>query len=98
MSLNEKKNYILNELKKNGYRITTQRKVLIDIILEDECSCCKEIYYRASKKDGSIGMATVYRMVKTLEESGLIHRKNMYRIECGGCPQFLKNAETQPLY
>ena len=38
MSLNEKKNYILNELKKNGYRITTQRKVLIDIILEDECS------------------------------------------------------------
>ena len=50
MSLNEKKNYILNELKKNGYRITTQRKVLIDIILEDECSCCKEIYYRASKK------------------------------------------------
>ena len=32
MSLNEKKNYILNELKKNGYRITTQRKVLIDII------------------------------------------------------------------
>ena len=50
MSLNEKKNYILNELKKNGYRITTQRKVLIDIILEDECSCCKEIYYRASKR------------------------------------------------
>ena len=43
-------------------------------------------------------MATVYRMVKTLEESGLIHRKNMYRIECEGCPQFLKNAETQLLY
>ena len=98
MSLNEKKNFILNELKKNGYRITAQRKVLIDIILENECSCCKEIYYRASKKDGTIGMATVYRMVKTLEESGLIHRKNMYRIECEGCPQFLKNAETQPLY
>ena len=93
MSLSEKKNYILNELKKNGYRITSQRKVLIDIILENECSCCKEIYYRASKKDG-----TVYRMVKTLEESGLIHRKNMYRIECEGCPQFLKNAETQLLY
>ena len=59
MSLSEKKNYILNELKKNGYRITSQRKVLIDIILENECSCCKEIYYRASKKDGTNGMATV---------------------------------------
>ncbi len=26
-------------------------------------------------------MATVYRMVKTLEEAGLIQRKNMYRID-----------------
>jgi predicted transcriptional regulator len=25
-------------------------------------------------------MATVYRMVKTLEETGLIKRKNMYQI------------------
>lgn len=82
MSVEAKKGFIIEELKRNGCRITSQRQLLIDIILRDECSCCKEIYYRAAKKDPSIGMATVYRMVKTLEEAGLIQRKNMYRIDC----------------
>jgi Fur family ferric uptake transcriptional regulator len=84
MSVEAKKDYIIDELKKNGCRITSQRRILIDIILEDECSSCKEIYYRASRIDSSIGMATVYRMVKTLEETGLIQRKNMYRIDVDG--------------
>lgn len=82
MSIQEKKCYILEELRKNGCRITDQRHLLIDIILQDECGSCKELYYEAMKTDASIGMATVYRMVKTLEEAGLIHRKNMYRIQC----------------
>ena len=81
MSLESKKSYIIEELRKNGCRITSQRQLLIDIILQDECSSCKEIYYQANKVDSSIGMATVYRLVKTLEEAGLIQRKNMYRID-----------------
>ena len=81
MSVQEKKSYILQELRKNGCRITNQRQLLIDIILQDECYCCKEIYYQAIKKDTTIVMATVYRMVKTLEETGLIKRKNLYRIQ-----------------
>ena len=81
MSVQEKKSYILQELRKNGCRITNQRQLLIDIILQDECCCCKEIYYQAIKKDPTIDMATVYRMVKTLEETGLIKRKNLYRIQ-----------------
>ena len=81
MSVQEKKSYILQELRKNGCRITNQRQLLIDIILQDECCCCKEIYYQAIKKDPTIGMATVYRMVKTLEETGMIKRKNLYRIQ-----------------
>ena len=81
MSVQEKKSYILQELRKNGCRITNKRQLLIDIILQDECCCCKEIYYQAIKKDPTIGMATVYRMVKTLEETGLIKRKNLYRIQ-----------------
>ena len=74
------KEYILEQLRKKGLRITSQRKLIIDIILKNECSCCKEIYYEAMKSDSSIGIATVYRMVKTLEEVGAIDRRNMYRI------------------
>ena len=78
-----KKEVILQRLKENGCRITKQRKLLLDIILQEECTCCKEIYYKATTLDSSIGAATVYRMVNLLEEIGAINRKNMYRISCG---------------
>ena len=76
----EQKQIIIERLKEDCCRITKQRLMLLDIILEDECSSCKEIYYRASKKDPSIGTATVYRMINTLEDIGAISRKNMYKI------------------
>jgi len=76
------KDIIVERLKERGCRITKQRLMLLDIILEEECSCCKEIYYKAAEKDPGIGAATVYRMVNTLEEIGAISRKNMYKIAC----------------
>lgn len=79
----ERKEHIIQKLKEQGCRITKQRLMLLDIILEEECSCCKEIYYKASKQDENIGSATVYRMINTLEEIGAINRKNMYKIACG---------------
>jgi len=74
------KELIIEKLKEKGCRITKQRLTLLDIILEYECSSCKEIYYKASRVDESIGAATVYRMVNVLEEIGAISRKNMYKI------------------
>lgn len=77
------KEIIIQKLRERGLRITRQRQILLDIILEDECSCCKEIYYKASKLDENIGSATVYRMINLLEEIGAISRKNMYKITDG---------------
>ncbi len=77
------KEIVLQRLKENGCRITKQRKILLDIILQEECASCKEIYYKATAMDSSIGAATVYRMVNLLEDIGAISRKNMYRIFCG---------------
>ena len=74
------KEMIIEKLKENGGRITKQRLMLLDIILEDDCSSCKEIFYKASKKDHKIGTATVYRMINALEEIGAISRKNMYKV------------------
>lgn len=79
---------ILQRLKEQGCRITKQRLALIDIILENECSSCKEIYYKAVRMDEKIGIATVYRMINMLEEIGAISRRNMYKVECpGACPK-----------
>ena len=77
------KEIVIQRLREKGCRITKQRLMLLDIILEEDCACCKEIYYRAMKKDPNIGTATVYRMVNTLEEIGAISRKNMYKVTCG---------------
>ena len=71
----------IQRLKEQGCRITKQRMVLLDIILNENCSSCKEIYYKASRIDSKIGTATVYRMINTLEEIGAINRRNMYKID-----------------
>ena len=68
--MDKAKEAIVQKLKASGCRITKQRLMLLDIILEENCSCCKEIYYRASRIDPSIGTATVYRMINKLEEIG----------------------------
>ena len=72
---------VIQRLKEQGCMITKQRIVLLDIILNENCSSCKEIYYKASRIDSKIGTATVYRMINTLEEIGAINRRNMYKID-----------------
>lgn len=81
------KEMIVQKLKEQGCRITKQRLLLLDIILEEDCSCSKEIYYKASKQSANIGFATVYRMINTLEEIGAISRKSIHKTmeECETC-------------
>lgn len=76
------KERVIERLKEEGCRITKQRLVLLDVILSQECSSCKEIFYEASRRDKGIGQSTVYRMIGLLEEIGAINRKNMYHISC----------------
>lgn len=77
---NMQRSAIMNRLRQAGCRITKQRKIILDIILLEECTCCKEIYFLASKRDPNIGMATIYRMINLLEEIGALKRKRAYRI------------------
>ena len=54
------KEMVIQKLREQGCRITKQRLMLLDIILQGDCSCCKEIYYKASRVDSSkIGRAHV---------------------------------------
>ena len=71
---------IFQKLKDMGCRVTKQRRILLNVILQEECASCKEIYYKARKEDSRIGAATVYRMINLLEEIGAISRNSMYTI------------------
>ena len=49
------KEQILRLMRQSGCRITQQRQTLLDVILQEECGSCKEIYYKAKKADHRIG-------------------------------------------
>lgn len=66
---------VIQKLKESGCRITKQRLMLLDIILKEDNASCKEIYYKAAAADSKIGAATVYRMINTLEEIGVVSRQ-----------------------
>lgn len=77
-----KREMVFQKLRERGCRITKQRQLVLDVILEMECTSCKEIYYKANTIDSTIGIATIYRMVNLLEDIGAFSRKNMYKISC----------------
>lgn len=78
------KEEIYTMLKEQGFRLTEQRKTIVDVIVNEDYSCCKEVYIMAHKRDESIGIATVYRMIQVLEELGAISRKNLTKNACSG--------------
>lgn len=73
-------NDIIEVLKTHGFRITNQRKIVLQVLLSEECTSCKDIYYKAHSIDSSIGMATVYRMINALEEIGIFNREKLFQI------------------
>ncbi|SKC00744.1 Fur family transcriptional regulator, ferric uptake regulator [Lachnospiraceae bacterium] len=65
---------VIDKLKNSGCRITKQRRLIVDVIMASDFSSCKDIYYQVISRDKTIGMATVYRMIRQLEEMGVINR------------------------
>ncbi len=94
--VSHEKDHILRQLRRSGFRVTKQRELILDIIFEHECASCKEIYYQAIQKDPKIGMATVYRMVNTLMDIGVLKSASLkpHTLEKGpgsGCEVTLKH-------
>ena len=73
----------INELKENlkekGYKLTPQRRAIVDVIIEKEGEhlTAEEIYDEVKKICPDIGLATVYRTVLLLEEVGVIFKLDL---------------------
>ena len=65
---------VIERLRIDGCRITKQRKLIIDIIMNNDFNSCKDIYHQVAEKDRTVGMATVYRMIRQLEDMGIVNR------------------------
>ena len=70
-------------LQKKGHFITTQRRLLLDLLYEAEGHIdAKELYRRAIEKDESISQATVYRSLSLFKELGLIDEMRLGGVQC----------------
>ena len=73
----------INELKENlkekGYKLTPQRRAILDIIIDKEGQhlTAEEIYDEVKKICPDIGLATVYRTVLLLEEVNVIYKLDL---------------------
>ena len=65
-----------DELKTKGYRITDQRKAVLNSMIKNEGRhlSSEEIYGLVKTDFPEIGLATVYRTLFLLEEMGIIHK------------------------
>ena len=69
--------FVISLLKDKGFRITKQRKLIIEILLNNDGASCKEIYHKVVSKDNTVGAATVYRMIRLLEDVGILKHVDM---------------------
>lgn len=75
--MNEVENFKEN-LKQKGYKLTTQRRAILDVIIEnrEKHLSSEEIYDLVKDKYPEIGLATVYRTLQLFEELGIIYKLN----------------------
>ncbi|MBU2993421.1 Fur family transcriptional regulator [Octadecabacter sp. 1_MG-2023] len=66
---------ILSRCEAKGLRLTEQRRTIASVLeAADDHPDVEELYARASTADPRISLATVYRTVKLLEESGILDK------------------------
>jgi Fur family ferric uptake transcriptional regulator len=63
-------------LKKNGYKLTNQRKVVLDMMIEhqDEHVTVEELYQYIKVNNPEIGLATVYRNIQLLCDMDIVDK------------------------
>ena len=67
------------DLKKKGYKLTPQRRAIVDTIVDSKGKhlTAEEIYEEVKKRCPEIGLATVYRTILLLEEIGIVSRLHL---------------------
>lgn len=75
MKSKERNISILNNFKIKGLRLTTPRKIILDILSKtEEHPSAEEIYLKVHKNYPNIGLTTVYRTLELLISWGVVHK------------------------
>ena len=84
---------IKEKLKKKGYKLTTQRRAILDSIVSNRGNhlSSEEIYDIVKLKYPEIGLATVYRTLQLLEQINVISKVNFD----DGCSRYELNTNSK---
>ncbi|MEK3881952.1 transcriptional repressor [Paenibacillus sp. PL2-23] len=69
---------IKRSLMENGYKLTTQREIIVRVLLENEKDhlSAEDVYMLVKEKFPEIGLATVYRTLELLAELQIVAKMN----------------------
>lgn len=100
-------------IRAGGHRLTRQRRVILEILEESrEHLDAETLYARARARDARISLATVYRALALLKETGLVqehrlgedhghfeamHETPHYHFTCIGCGKVIEFEAPQVL-
>jgi Fe2+/Zn2+ uptake regulation proteins len=67
--------YVEKKLKESGYKLTNQRKAIIEVLCEHQGRfiSAEEIFTKSREKYPDTNFSTVYRNLSIFEEVGMIH-------------------------
>ena len=84
---------IKEKLKEEGYKLTTQRRAILDSIVSNRGNhlSSEEIYDIVKLKYPEIGLATVYRTLQLLEQINVISKVNFD----DGCSRYELNTNSK---
>lgn len=70
---------IEKKLKDNGYKLTNQRKAIIEVLVEHKGKflTAEEIYTKSKKIYPQTNFSTVYRNLEIMESTYIIHKTNI---------------------
>jgi Fur family ferric uptake transcriptional regulator len=68
---------LINVLRKSGFRVTSQRAVILEIIAHNgDHLSVQEVYLEAKDRLPGLNLATVYRTLETMHQAGVIDLLN----------------------
>ena len=77
-------------------RLTPHQRLLFDLICNAQQHIdAKELYKRASSKDNSLSLATVYRALRLFKEQGLVNERRLGQLRC--CYEVKKSTDHHHL-
>ena len=69
---------LLTDLRQRGFRITPQREMIVEIIAHSDTHLTAEqIYAQVSQRTRTVNLATVYRTLELLVETGAVSRADL---------------------